>query len=82
MRKHADWRASLKNWKRIVSNADWRNNSDIQQTFDTADPVGRYVIFNIAHNKARLVSFVDFTDKSVTVKEIISHADYDEMEYR
>lgn len=82
MRKHTDWRASLRRWKTIVAAADWTCNSDIQQTLNTADPVGRYVVFNIAHNRARLVATVDFIDKSVTIKEIIRHSDYDEKEYR
>ncbi len=82
MRKHTEWRASLKRWKTIVAAADWTCKSDIQQTLNTADPVGRYVVFNIAHNKARLISIVDFTGKSVTIKEIVRHADYDEKEYR
>lgn len=81
-RDHADWRASLRTWTTIVKGADWKNNSDIQQTLNTAEPVGIYVIFDIAHNKARLVSIVDFTDKRVTVKEIVSHARYDRKDYR
>jgi mRNA interferase HigB len=79
---HADWRASLRNWITVVKGADWANNNDIQQTFNTADPVGFYVVFNIAHNKARLVSIVDFADERVTVKEVVSHARYDRKNYR
>jgi mRNA interferase HigB len=81
-RKHADWRASLRSGTAIVKGADWTCDNDIQQTFNTADPVGRYVVFNIAGNKARLVSIVDFTDKSVIVKEIKNHQEYDRTEYR
>ncbi len=66
----------------MVKGADWTSNNDIQQTFNSADPVGPYVIFNIAGNKARLVSIVDFEDKRVVVKEIKSHAEYDRKEYR
>jgi len=79
---HSDWRASLSNWTTIVNEADWTCNSDIQQTFNTADPVGRYVIFNIAGSKARLAAIVNFTEKRVTVKEIVSHARYDRKDYR
>lgn len=79
---HADWRASLRTWKAVVAEADWTCNSDIQQTFNTADPVGIYVIFDIAHNKARLVAIVNFAEKRVTVKETLNHADYDRKAYR
>ena len=79
---HSDWRASLNNWTTIVTGADWTCNSDIQQTFNTADPVGIYVVFNIAGNKARLIAIVNFSEKRVTVKEIVSHARYDRKDYR
>lgn len=82
VRGHVDWRASLRSWVKIVDGADWASNTDIQQTFNTADPVGRYVVFNIAHNRARLVSIVNFAEKRVTVKEIVSHARYDRKDYR
>jgi mRNA interferase HigB len=79
--RHADWRASLRSWTTIVKEADWTCNSDIQQTFNSADPVGRYVVFNIAGNRARLVALVNFEDKRVTVKDVVSHGDYDRMEF-
>jgi mRNA interferase HigB len=81
-KQHSAWRASLNNWTTIVKEADWTCNSDIQQTFNTADPVGRCVIFNIAGNKARLAAIVNFPEKRVTVKEIVSHERYDRKEYR
>jgi mRNA interferase HigB len=81
-KRHADWRVSLITWARVVSEAGWTCSSDIQQTFNTADPVGNYVIFNIAGNKARLVAIVNFSEKRVTVKQVLSHAEYDRETYK
>jgi mRNA interferase HigB len=81
-RDHSGWRGSLRSWTTAVKEADWTCNSDIQQTFNTADPAGKYVIFNIAGNNARLVAIVNFSDKRVTVKEIVSHERYDRRDYR
>ncbi|HEX5423270.1 MAG TPA: type II toxin-antitoxin system HigB family toxin [Candidatus Acidoferrales bacterium] len=78
---HADWRASLRSWVKIVEGADWCNLSDVQQTFNTADPVGRYVVFNIAGNKARLIAIVDFDEKQVLVKQVLKHDSYDRKDF-
>ncbi len=80
-KKHSGWRASLRNWTTIVKGAEWTCNNDIQQTFNTADPVGKYVVFNIAGNQARLAAVVNFEEKLVIIKEIVSHAVYDRKEY-
>ena len=80
-RDHADWRASLEIWVAIVKEADWTCNSDVQQTFNTADPVGIYVIFNIARNKARLAAIINFPEKRVTIKHIVKHDAYNRKDY-
>jgi mRNA interferase HigB len=47
-------------------------------TYKNADPVKRdRVIFNIAHNKARLVAIVNFKDRRVVVEKVLIHAEYD-----
>jgi mRNA interferase HigB len=81
-KRHADWRASLNTWTRIVKESAWTCNSDVQQTFNTSDPVGKHIIFNIAGNKARLVAIVNFPEKRVTVKQVLSHAEYDRETYK
>ncbi|HEV2421194.1 MAG TPA: type II toxin-antitoxin system HigB family toxin [Candidatus Acidoferrales bacterium] len=78
---HPDWKASLQIWIRVVSAAQWRHFPDIRQTLGNADLVGPYVIFNIAHNRARLVAVVNYADQRVTLVEILSHADYDREDY-
>ena len=54
---------------------------DVRQTFATASQAGKYVIFNIAHNEARIESIVNYTDKRVIVTDVMTHKDYDKKEY-
>ena len=49
----------------------------VRQTLNSADRVGQYVIFNIAQNKARLISIINYRDQRVIVMKILEHARYD-----
>jgi mRNA interferase HigB len=78
---HPEWKASLVRWVAIVEGAEWRHVPDMRQTFSSADPVGKYVIFNIGGNNARLAATVNFGEKRVTISEILSHAAYDRRDW-
>jgi mRNA interferase HigB len=79
--KHREWCPSLRRWLKIMEDAQWRNFTDIRQTFGSASrvtpQVTSYVIFNIASNKARLLTVIDYEDKIVAVDDVLTHADYD-----
>lgn len=62
-KKHSEWRASLKSWTRITDGAEWQHIADVRLTFNTADPAGPYVVFDIANNRARLIAIVDYQEK-------------------
>jgi mRNA interferase HigB len=78
-RKHSTWKGSLGSWVRIVEgvNPTWGNLADVRRTRKDADPVGECVVFNIAHNEARLISHIDYGLGTVTVLAILSHKEYD-----
>ena len=76
-RAHPNWKGSLNSWRKIVLNAKWRHFADVRQTLKNADQVGDCVVFNIAHNEARLISFIKYEDQTVTVLGILTHKEYD-----
>jgi mRNA interferase HigB len=77
--KHADSRSSLDTWQRLTESAEaqWSSLSDVQKTFNTADPVGSFIVFDICHNKYRLIAVIDFAKQSVHVYDLLTHKDYD-----
>lgn len=79
---HPEWKASLQVWIRIVSEAAWKHFADVRLTFKNADQVGRFTIFNIAQNKARLASIINYPEQRVLVTEILAHAQYDRKDFR
>lgn len=78
--KHADAVQALEDWYDVVSKADWATFHDIKRTFNSVDYVGndRYV-FNVKGNKYRLVAMIFFNIRTVFIRFIGTHAEYDRI---
>jgi mRNA interferase HigB len=78
-KKHSTWKASLGSWVRIVEgvNPPWRNLPDVRRARKDADPVGDCIVFDIAHNEARLITYISYEMGTVTVLAVLSHKEYD-----
>ena len=79
---HREAEASLRTWAQQTKAAEWRNFADVRKTFPAADPVpvasGRtVVVFNIAHNRYRLIAAVHCNTKIVYTLTILTHKEYD-----
>ena len=79
--EHADSIEALNRWYDLSKQANWNNLADIKKTFSTVDFVGndRYV-FNIKGNKYRLVAMIFFDIRTVYIRFIGTHAEYDETD--
>ena len=75
---HPDTRTALEDWFQKVRQAEWNCFADMKQMFNSVDSVGnqRYV-FNIRGNNYRLIVVVKFTIKTVLIRFIGTHAEYD-----
>jgi len=74
---HRDAEASLRTWVGQTKAARWRGYLDVRATFNSVDLVtvasGRQVvIFNIAHNRYRLVAAVHFNTRIVYTLRIVN----------
>lgn len=78
--EHPVSRSALNSWYEIVRNADWRNFNEVRNTFGSADVVGndRYV-FNIKGNDYRLIAMIFFDKRTVYIRFIGTHAEYDRI---
>lgn len=77
-------RASLADWLEKVKYADWEMPTDIQNTFGSADLLGKNsdrVIFDIGGNNYRLICKYFFGVKQIHlfVCWIGTHTDYDKL---
>lgn len=80
---HPSVRTALQIWSMVVKKSEWKNFSDVRQTFNSVDCVGdqRYV-FNIKGNEYRLVAVIKFTIGFVYVRFIGTHKEYDKIDSR
>ncbi|WP_442588448.1 type II toxin-antitoxin system HigB family toxin [Pedobacter sp. AW31-3R] len=77
---HASAKDSLNNWYRAVEMADWSNFHEMKRMFGSVDTVGedRYV-FNIRGNSYRLIAMIFFDVRTVYVRFVGTHAEYDKL---
>ena len=77
---HPDTYNELLRWKLIVESADWSSFADVKQDFNSVDYVknDRYV-FNIKGNKYRLIAMIHFKVRSVYIRFIGPHSEYDDV---
>ena len=79
--KHADANDALNDWFAIVKGANWSNFSDMKKTFNSVDAVGdKRFVFNIKGNQYRLVAMVFFSVRTVYIKFIGTHSEYDKID--
>lgn len=75
--RHAEWEASLAAWYRVAKAADWENFEEVRNSWKNTDKVGKFVVFDISHNKCRLICTIKYEWKMVYIRGVLSHADYD-----
>ena len=70
--------SSLNDWYSKTKKSDWSYLNEVQQIFGTCDFIGndRYV-FNIGGNNYRLVAMIHFKRRTLYIRGILTHAEYD-----
>ena len=82
MQQHADAASALRSWWDTVQSAEWRNFSEVRQTYNTASYADPYTIFNIKGNDFRLVTWIDYESGIVVMKWFGSHSECDREQWR
>lgn len=78
---HADAKAHLDAWFAEVRAADWSTPSDLKAKYRSASILkdGR-VVFNIAGNKHRLIVWVNYSARTIYIRFIGTHREYDRID--
>jgi mRNA interferase HigB len=78
---HGDAEQPLKAWHALAKAANWSQPNEIKAKFSTASFLANNrVVFNISSNKYRLVVKVVYELKTIYIRFIGSHADYDRID--
>ncbi|MFZ6024625.1 MAG: type II toxin-antitoxin system HigB family toxin [Bacteroidota bacterium] len=80
IRKNPLSASSLNTWYFKTKEANWGNPNEIKLVFPACDYIGndRYV-FNIGGNNYRLVAMIHFSKRTLYIRGIFIHADYEEL---
>ena len=78
-----DAEVALEEWYHKTKRAEWTCFADMKKTFNSVDNVGnQHYVFNIRGNNYRLVVVIKFTRKTVLIRFIGTHADYDKFDVK
>ena len=79
--EHADAADALNEWWIKTKQADWSCPNDVWADFASADFVGKdRWVFNIRGNNYRLIAMVFFNVRTVYIRFIGTHAEYDKID--
>lgn len=78
---HPDAIDALNEWYTKSKNADWASLAEIKSTFNSVDYVGNdRFVFNIRGNRFRLVAMIFFDIRTVYIRFVGTHAEYDKID--
>jgi len=75
-KEHTEARNATDHWYRVAKRAIRVSFAEVKQTFNTADFVPPYVIFDIGGNKYRLVAEINFSRTVLFIRRIMTHKEY------
>jgi mRNA interferase HigB len=82
IRRFPDSEASLTSWYNTMKPAKFNNFSELHNIFKSADMVNGLIVFDISLNKYRLIAHVPFKIKTVFIRHILTHKDYDKENWK
>ena len=79
-RSNKDSEQPLKSWYQEAKHATWGNPNEIKTRYPKAS-ILRYnrVVFDIAHNKYRLIVRINYDYKIIYIRFIGTHSEYDKI---
>jgi mRNA interferase HigB len=79
--RQTNTRASLGAWYDFVHHAEWNSPADVKRDFSSASILeDNRVVFNIKGNQYRLVVRINYHMKTVYIRFIGTHTDYDRID--
>ncbi len=79
-RKDPKSKTALEEWYNKTKKSEWTCFADIKKTFNSVDNVGnQHYVFNIKGNDYRLVVVIHFTPRTIYIRFVGTHKEYDEI---
>ena len=79
---HPDAEGPLQAFRQLIEKGHYPHFAALRATFRGVDKVGERYVFSIGGNKYRLIAAIAFTPQLLWVKAVLTHADYDEGDWK
>jgi mRNA interferase HigB len=79
---HKDAETPLDDWYRTTKRLVWSSLIDVRKTYPHADAVGEFTIFNIAGNKYRLATYINYRTAKVYIRHVMTHEQYSREDWK
>lgn len=81
--KHPETEDALKNWFEVIETNSFSTFHELKKAFNSVDAIGdNLYVFNVRGNRYRLIVRIHFRVRTVYVRFIGSHQDYDKLNIR
>ena len=80
--RHREAAAPLHYWYKVARRAGWTSFPEVKQTFNTADYVAPFVVFDVGGNKYRLIAEINFRRQVLFIRDIMTHKEYEKGAWR
>jgi mRNA interferase HigB len=80
--KSADVAGKATAWFKTATAAQWCHLQDVRCSFPDADQVGQALVFNIRHNRYRLIATVFYPAQTIYLKALLTQTEYDREEWK
>jgi mRNA interferase HigB len=80
--KYPDCKSGLETWYRIIKHSNFKKFIELRKVFPSTDQVGKFTVFNIGGNKARLIAAVHYNTQRVYIRYVLTHAEYDRNKWK
>lgn len=81
-RRHPKAEQPLKAWFNRAKKAKWMRFGDVLGDYNSADQVGRFVVFNVGGNKYRLITVIHYNRQKVYIRHVLTHQEYDQDDWK
>jgi len=80
--KHPDAKSALQHWHKQAKTNDFKSFTDLRKTLGSADQVSNLTVFNIGGNKARLIAAIHYNRRTIYIRAVLTHREYDEGKWK
>ena len=76
-KRHPPAQGPMSAWFKVVEHAAFANFAAVRSTFNSADAVRRYTVFNVGGDGYRIVTAIHYNRQKLYVRRVFTHAEYE-----